>query len=264
MSIGNRYNNNDDYKPTSTVYTPFSFSNPNSSICKSRLTAEYFNKLLKINIALQSNENSGDSYAKYDNNNQVSVYVSYTKAKMLYDLIQQMKSDSKIFNVCIELKGGLLTVSNGSEYGTSSPCISISVGDESGNIRTVIYETKTNYHKGAKNYKDSKYDDVTFDNLELEAFENLLIQYYNASSYAVAATVMEASMYKHNGIKDTLHAIASKVGAVESKNSGNYNSKSFLSNNNSNSNYSSSMDNIPTEYEQSSFEDIANALSGNK
>lgn len=253
-------NNNNDRQPVNVTYSPVTFSNPESAICKSKLSISYFNKLLKIGIALRKNEGSNDAYATYDMENQTEVYVSYTKAKILHDLIEQMKTDDSIHNVCIELKGGLLVISDGSELGSDSPCITIHTMDGSGNVSSVIYQTKSNYHKGAYNYStdSGSYEDQYFNDIELDSFQNVLHEYYNAATYAVAATVMEASMYKRNAMNERIYAIAEKVGAVTHNNGGGYSNKSQFLNNNNSSNDNSSMD-IPNGYERSSFDDIANS-----
>lgn len=253
------YNNN-DRQPTNTTYSPVSFSNP-EALEGSRINVAYFNKLLQISI--QKKNGTKGTYATYDTDNQVSIYVSITKAKMLYDLIQKMKSDESIHNVCIETNKGLLMVSDGSDYGVNSPCISISTADEAGNVATAVYQTKAQYHKGAYNYSmDTKeYKDQYFDDLELEIFENVLIQYYNAGTYAVAATVMEANMYKHNAMRNVISAIAEKVGAdTGSGNGGCYSNKSqFLGGNGSNNN-GNGMVGTSKEYEAASFDDIAHGM----
>ena len=251
----NNYSNNKDNAPTSTVFSSVAFSNPESRISQSRFSVSYFNKLMKISIALRNNAGSNDKFATYDTDNQVSVYVSFSKAKVLLDLIRIMKEDDSIHNVCIELKGGLFTVSDGTQYGVNTPCFSITYGDENGNVDSIIYQTKS--HNGAYNYNDGSYETREFVDLELDSFETVLEEYYKASTYAVAATVMEASMYKRNATNSTIYAIAEKVGATTNKGGGYSNKTTFLNNDNSSS--SSSM-NDSDEYSMSSFDDIHNAM----
>lgn len=264
MALGNNYNNNDN-KPTVTIYTPISFSNPENSVCESKLNISYFNRLLKVGIALKKNTSSNNNYDTYDNDNQSVVYVSATKAKILADLIKVFKEDKDVHNVSVELKNGLLMVSDGSEHGINNTCITISSADQSGTVNTVVYVTKKDFHKGFVNYDKEKneYTENVFDNIELDTFEMLLLEYFKASSYAIAASVMEANMYKHAAINNKLVAIAEKLG-VSNNNSGggNYNSGSYFNNAGSKKsdggmNYSSD-DN--QEYTASSFDDIANAM----
>lgn len=249
----NTYNNNDK-QPVNVTYSPVSFSNPEVENA-SRLNISYFNKLLQISI--QKRNGTKNNYATYDTEHPYTVFLSITKAKMLYDLIDKMKTDDSINNVCVETNKGLITV-------TKNPTtISISSVDESGSVDTATYEIKKHYHKGAYNYdmRDGSFADMYFDDIELDVFSNVLLQYFNAGTYAFAASVMEANMYKHNSIRNTIYAIAEKVGASTNSNGngGGYSNKSqFLNNNNNSGGNSNEMNGLPKEY--SSFDDIANAM----
>ena len=100
------YNNNDK-QPTTTTFSSVAFSNPESKIMASRFSITYFNKLMKISIALRNNAGSNDQYATYDNDNQISVYVSSMKAEILRRMIYRLQTEDDIHNVCIELKNGI-------------------------------------------------------------------------------------------------------------------------------------------------------------
>ena len=65
------YNNN-DRQPTNTTYSPVSFSNP-EALEGSRINVAYFNKLLQISI--QKKNGTKGTYATYDTDNQVSIYL---------------------------------------------------------------------------------------------------------------------------------------------------------------------------------------------
>lgn len=254
MALRN-YNNNDK-GPINATFSSIAFSNTDSKIMQSRFSISYFNKLMKVSIALRNNANSNDAYATYDTDGQISVFVSFSKAIVLSKLIDKFKTEKDINNVCIELKNGLLKISNGAEYGTDNPCISISYADEAGNINEVVYETKTNYYTGAYNYNDGKFSSETFPNIEIDAFDMALNEYYKAQSYAQAAAYMEASMYKRQSLYDLIKSIADHVGASSSNNK-QYNNKTFLSNNGTMNNNSNKINDIPKEYETTSFDDIA-------
>ena len=257
--------NNNQNQITNTTYTPISFANSESTVDSTRFNISYFNKLMKISIAKRNNAGSADAYATYDNDNAATVYVSYTKAKILHDLMVEMKENKKMNNVCIELNSGLFKVSNGIEYGVNSPCFSISSGDQAGNITETVYQTKADYYQGAYNYKDGKFSSKLFADMEYDIFIMVLEQYYMASSYAIAATVMEAGMYKRNSQYGLIRAIADKIGVQASSNgngSRNYNSMTFLAgggNNNQNRD-SNGMNGASEEYESSTFADIASSM----
>ena len=252
------YTNNNDRNITNSTYSSIAFSNPGSKIMQTRFSISYFNKLMKISIALRNNAGTNDEYATYDIDNQVSVYVSFTKAEMLRRMIKKFKSDPSIHNVCIELKNGLLKVSDGAEFGSNNICISISYADETGNVNEVIYECKSDFHTAAYNYSDNLFSTETFNDIEIDSVCMALEQYYYASSYAIAATVMEASMYKRSSIYDLIRSIGEKVG-VSSGSKSSFNTKTFLSGNNANKS-NGGLNGIPAGYESTTFESIADSL----
>ena len=265
----NTYNNNQK-QITNTTYSNVVFSNGDSKLCPSRFSIAYFNKLMKVSIALRNNAGSNDAYATFDTENQVSVYVSPAKAWILAEMIDKMFTEgSDMHNVCVELKNGLLKVTDGTDFDLDHPCISISYADEAGNVNEVIYECKgASAYTGAYNYSDGEFSTESFPEFELQSIVMALREYYKASSYAIAASVMEAGMYKRNSQYEMIKAIADKVGAqTGSGNKTSFNNKTFLSasNNNHNtfssgSNSSGGMNGIPKEYEASSFDDIAKGL----
>lgn len=269
--MANTYNSNRE-QLTTTTYTPTSFSNPNSSVFPSKLTINYFNRIMKLSILPKKEQAESEAYASYDRDKSVDAYLSATQAKMLHDLILYMKNTENVHNVCIEVKAGLLTVSDGSDLGVSAPCITIRSADEAGNIKTVTYEMKTTTHKGAYNYNadDNSYSDYMFKDIELDMLLIVLNEYVKASSYAIAASVMEAGAWNRDRVQKTIAAIADKVGAQNHLSGGgsnkNYNSKTFLSGG-SGGGMEASMNPpttgnspIPREYEASTFDDIANAM----
>ncbi len=266
----NTYNNNADNKPSVNVYTPMTFSNPESRVQPTRLSISYFNRVMQLAIAQKVGNGSTDEYAQYNNDNQVKVYISYRSAKLLHDGVMKMlEPNSGIDNVCVETKNGLLKVSNGVEYGSESYCISIAYADNDGHVNEAIYQIKNN-DQLAYNYSDGNFSMMNFPDLELKTILMCFEQYYLASSYAVAATVRESTMYRDKGIYDTINAIAQKVGAKQasntSPNSGSYNNRTFLQNNSGNSysgGSSGGMNGVPKGYEQSSFDDIVNSMGGN-
>lgn len=255
------YNNNDK-APTCTTYSGISFSNPESTVGQTKISIGYFNKVMKVSIAARNNNGSNNDYATYDNDNAVTVYISNIKARILYLLIQKLIKDPNTHNVCIELKNGLIKISDGSEYGSSSYCISISYASEDGSVHEIVYQTKSGFHTGAINYSNGSYESQSFDDIELETFAMALDEYYKASSYAIAASVWEANNYRHEYEIGLIRSIAEKCG-VQISNTSNpakFNNKTFLSNSNSvtNDNESST---IPKEYESSTFDDIISSMS---
>ena len=254
------YNNNEN-SLTVNVYSPIKFSNPESKVMQTKLSISYFNKLMKISIAPKINEPNATNkeYATYDDENQISIFVSYMKAELLSQMITKLNSNSDIHNVCVEInntsKNALLKVSDGSEYNTNNPCISIICADKNGNMTEYIYEVKS--HNAAYNYNNGKYTSEEFNDIELSTFQMCLDEYYKASSYAVAATVTEANMYH----RDLIYRIADKVGAKPNGGSKNkFSNTTFLSANgatNNNTNNGSGLNGeVPHGYEASTFDSV--------
>ena len=159
----NTYNNNQD-RPITNTYSSVSFANGTSKIMPTRFSINYFNKVMSISIALRNNDPS-EQIPRFDNEHQITVYVSYLKAKILHDAIVDMLATKKN-NVCIELKNGLLKISNGIEYGSESPCFTITYADDKGKTTEVIYQTNTNY-TAAYNYTGDSFSTMTFRILRL-------------------------------------------------------------------------------------------------
>lgn len=266
----NSYNNNNK-GPSVNVYTPMSFINPEKT--PGRFTISYFNRVMQFAITNVVVGNGPDGFPRFDNNNQAKVFISFRQAKILHDgILAMLAKDSTVNNVCIETKNGLLKVTNGVEYGYENYTISITYQDQNKNFQESVY-----YFKGDKtlayNYdKDSNsYDVMDFPKFELNTFLMILDEYYKASSYAVAASVREAGMYRDDGFYRTIHAIADKVGVPkESSNNQQYSSHTFLQNSaqyngnaagSTSGNYNGDgMQGVPKGYEQSSFDDIVNSM----
>ena len=254
-----KYNNNDN-TPMVSTYSNITFSNPESNIMASKFSISYLNKVMKITIALRNNAGSNDDYATYDNDNPAVIYISNIKAELLRRMIIKMCSDPSIHNVCTESKYGLLKISDGIEYGVKNPCISISFADEAGNVTEVVYETTS--HSSAYNYSNGEFSTETFNNIELDTIIMAFEEYYKASSYAIAASVAESSMYRREYQNSLIKAIAEKVGAHTSSSSKQYNNKTFLSGSSSkvSSNSTSSLTGIPAGYEVTSFDKIVEGI----
>jgi len=254
----NTYNNNDK-KQMTAVYGQAVMANSESKICASRFSISYLNGLMKLSIALKNSDNS-QGYATYDNSNAVTVFLPHTKAKMLNDMITFMRKDKSVHNVCMELRGGLFKVSDGTEFGSSAPCFSIMYARDDGETGEVIYETKNDFHTAAYNYENNKFSSKTFTDIELDMLQVYFSEYVKASGYAIAATVADNLAYKLSAQYDLIRSIAEKVGA---RSNSKQNNKPFLDPNGNRGESNKTPDdfmNPPKEYEMSSFDDIANSM----
>ena len=269
MAFSTYNNNKQDDRPTTNTYTPIAFSNPNSKVQQSRLDISYFNKMMVVSIHPRINQGSND-IPRFDNDNPVKVYISFNTAKLLHDAAVDMFTNGKMNNVCVETKNGLFKISNGVEFGSTSPCISIThATQDGGEIVETVYQTKDNYTV-AYDYADGAYSEMNFPMHEMDTILMTFEQYYIASSYAIATSIRDAEAYKYKYVSDIIKGIATKVGAPTdtrtNTSNGSFSSHTFLNGggaNQGNSNaQSGGMNGVPKGYEQSSFDDIVNSMGG--
>ena len=220
-----------------TTFSTISFANPESKLSATKFSIGYLNRVMRMSIA-KSQAQPGDAYVTYDHKNAVTVYLSMSTAKALYAGIHQMlESNNKIHNVCVDTKNGLLKFSDGIEYGSKTPCISIYYNNpqDQSIIDEIIYQTKSEYHYIYDyNKKNNQYSTGTLFTYELDTILMALDQYWKSGSFAMAASVVEALSYKNAAMMDIMKSIAAKVGAVVPGEDGNTNlryGRSFLQNN---------------------------------
>ena len=264
-------NNNGDNRPTVNTYSSIAFSNPDSQIAQTRFNLSYFNKMMTISIA-QRNPGNDQSYPTYNNDAAVRVFLSFTQAKMLHDMAVDMfeHPENGKTNVCLETKNGLFKISNGSEYGSETPCVSITYMASDGSSTEVVYQTKANYDC-AYNFVEGQYSKQAFPRMEMDAILMTFEQYWLASSYAVASTMNEANMYRERSKNELLRSIADKLGVVSNTNKGNYSggygNHTFLSNAGANTTQAGTLggapmtNEVPKQYSSQSFDDMVASIS---
>lgn len=262
MALGNTYNNNDkkNYSPSVQSYK---MSNAESKVDATAMSFSFWNKMLKVSIAPK--KQSDPNTIAFDWDNAGSVYLTHTKARILFEEILEFQKDPTSYNNVGVASGseGLLSISNGVEFGAEGPCVVLrKINPDNGICEaTYVYEFKRNYYSSVRNYNAEKanFDSAYYDNLELEQFKTVLEQYYIAATNAVAATVMDFAKYDNSRVQTKLDLIAGKLG-VETKynNSSNSNksSNSFFSRQQESSGYSSGQ----SGYTNSTLDDIANSL----
>lgn len=229
------YDNNSN-RPTVSVYTPISFTNPDSPLSQSRLSINYFNRMMQITIAPRIPPAPNEAYPSYNKDGAVTIFITYTQAKLLHDGFADILSGkSSHHNVCTETKNGLFILSDGVDKGTDPYAAIFYVGKGSGAKSVIYYYFKRNYELPC-DYSENKYDTIKFPDFEVSTLLMVLESYYNAASYAIAATVAESNMYRQKFTSDALKSIAGKVGAAlpnaGGSNGGGY---SFLNNSQSSS-----------------------------
>lgn len=219
MALGNSYQrgNNNDKNTDPTIYCPIQFRN-NEGVDPSSLSFSYWNKLLKISISPMIEPKPGDAYVSYDHKNNIYIHINYMKAKILHDEITEfLKDTSKLNSIGINSgANGLLTISNGKEFGINSPVLVIRKMDENGGIlSSYAYQfNNASYYNSIRNFdeKSLKYDTIDCPNAELLVMQEILRTYYESSTYATAYTVVDTSNYGSSRIQGKLDQLLENAG----------------------------------------------------
>ena len=236
MTLGN-YNNYENNKKDDKVYQPMVYSPYRMSniegVDPSALTFTYWAGMLKTSIA-PANKTNNDSVS-FDYKNAGVAYITHTKARLLLNEILKFQENPELYNnLGVDIKGGLISISNGKEFGIANPCLVIrKVNETTGAVESsYIYEFKTKYHYGIRNFdeKTSEFDIVYYENIELDQLKTLLEQYYIAMSYATAYSIIDSSKFENSRINTKIGLIAQKLGVEfkSGKESGDSSGKSFF------------------------------------
>lgn len=231
MALGNYDNNKKDKQYIPVYYSEYGTGNKDG-VDPSALSYTFYNRMLKLSIS-PLKMNNGDKVS-YDHENAAIVWLTHTKARMLY------KEILKVLNGEIENGGvntgneGLIIFTNGKELGIANYCLIINKVDENGGIlSSYAYEFKTKHHFSVENFnsKDSSHKKYYHNELEVEQFLDLLKSYYEAMTGSIAYSVLEAERFNTNANNTKLDLIMSKLG-VEYKTgmTSRSSSKSFFDN----------------------------------
>lgn len=263
MSLGtynNTNNNKNNYSPV--TYSAYKMSNAESEVDQTAISFSFWNNMLKISIAPRKQNSSEISF---DFDNAVVIYLSHTKARILYEEICNFQNNPGLINAGVPSGSALITICNGKEFGVTTPCLVIrKVNAETGATEaSYAYQFKAGYHYGIRNYNqnDGSFDKVSvdYDNLEVEQFKTLLLEYYKAMTGAVAYSVIDQMKYDVSRFNTKCNLIAEKLGvefraggekAATSKSSTSY----FNNANKSNSMSASSYKSIAASDIESQFE----------
>lgn len=214
-SYNNNFNNKDTNKPFEpNLYTPYRFNNAESSVDKTCLTFGIWKQALKIGI-FPRKENTEE--VLFDMDNGLTVYLNHSKAKMLANEIRNFLRDPDTYTGSGVHSGqGVITISNGAEFGVHTPILVIRKLDDTGNVvSSFAYEFKTNYYFSIRNYTgttDFIKETDSYNNLEIEEMLTMLDEYCAAMTYMVAYSVMDANKYNDDRIMKRLNACAEKLG----------------------------------------------------
>lgn len=266
MALGDTYNNNERKNYSPSIISGYRFSNPESTIDKTSLSFTLWNRMLKISIAPKK-ETEGDTIA-FDHDNAGAVYLSHTKALILYKEIMNFldlyQKGSPTPTNCGVSSGsnGLIYICNGNEFSADGPCLVIRKIDEDGNcISTFVYEFRRNTHSSVINYeeKTKKFDTNKYELIEIEQVANMLMSYVDAMTLSIAYSVQEVNKYDNSRINTKLKVIGEKLGVDFNKQSNSDNRRSSNNsyfNNAKPANESSQYNGGNTSYETGSLDDI--------
>jgi hypothetical protein len=222
MSLGNfnqNYNNSTEdnnkknYDPT--VFSPIQFKNP-IGVDPSMISIAFWRGMMKISISPKMDPKPGDKFDTYDHKNNIAIHINHMKARMLYNEISAFM-EGKLNSVGVNSGvSGLITISNGLEFGINSPVLVIRKMDESGKVNSsYAYQFNANdYYTTIRNFdeKTLKYDTVNCPNLELLVFQDTLKNYYESASYAGAAMVVDALKFDNSRINTKLDLLLDNAG----------------------------------------------------
>ena len=216
MALGD-FNNTDNNKKkySVNVYSAYTLSNSDSQIDSTRLSATFFNKMLKLTLDPKKEGSSVES-PEWDTKAGISVYLTHTKARMLYDEICMFQKRKECNNAGVTSGSGLISISNGRELGIDATCLIIrKLNGDSGEIESsYAYEFKKNYHYAIENFNQEnlEFDKVYHEDIEIEQFKTLLKTYYEAMSSALAYSMMDSLQYDNSRINTKLDSICEKLG----------------------------------------------------
>ena len=263
MALGDTYNNNEKKNYSPSVTSAYRYSNPDSNIDKTQLSFSFWNKLLKVSIAPKK-QTENDEIA-FDHDNAGSVFLSHTKALILYkEICNFLKNPEGIDNVGVSSgKDGLIYLSSGKEFNADGPCLVIRKIDEKGHpISNFVYEFRRGIHTAVVNYveKTADFETHVYDTIEIEQVANLLKSYYESMTMAVAYSIQEANKYDTSRLNTKLKVIGEKLGVEFNKpsngNSRGSNSSYFSSNKSNSSSTSSGYNGASNSFSSGSLDDI--------
>lgn len=233
MSLGT-YNNNKRTSGTElTVYSNLKFSNNQSEVDKTSLSFTFWNSLMGIQMA--PIVTGADGSITYDRDNAITIYLSTTKAMMLSKEIDRFLA-GQAKNVGVHTRTGIINITDGSEFNTNAPCITIRKLDENGQvISAYTYEVRTNYHYSIDNFEERKSAPPVFEknfgynNIEIEMIKIQCDEYVRsmamANAYATGQVV--ARQNKRLDYKITKIGEASGI-SFENSNGGYSNRNSYF------------------------------------
>ena len=218
MALGDYGDNNKRKYNEPKVISMYGTSNTDG-VDPSALSYHFSLGKLVITIApMLPSAKPGDSKI-WDHNNEVAIWLTQDKAKLLYDEINYvMANPDKVDNAGVFSGAeGFISFSNGKELGVNSPCLIIrKINQETGEpISVYAYQFKDNYYKTVRNYKPSDpkdFDFVNHPNFEVEAFKEILRTFWSNMSGAAAYSQQYYGRFDTNKMNTKVRLIMDKLG----------------------------------------------------
>ena len=254
----NTGNNNEVFTPTTR--SSYKFYNSSSAVQNTVMSISYWNSLLKITMnEITVMEGSAN---KVDNDNHIDIYLSPSKAKLMLQSVQMFKANPDAYmNIGVNTNRGAIFIANGKKmFGKSNAgtCIVINlINNDTGQIESeAVYEFNckdiyviTDFQGGSDFGKDSS----SANSLELDMFENVLVQFIDAYTNAIASSVIECNKYNDNRQFSFIKDVREKLGISKYDGSKNYNRSSWFNNNGSSS---STVSDSSASRDTSSYEEV--------
>lgn len=220
MALGN-YDNNRQQVKRPTVNSGYAFSNPMSLVDPTRLSASFWNNMLKLKIVPRV-DNGNSEEVVWSKDQDIAVHLTHIKAYMLCQEIRNFLNDPVGYNSSGVLSNEtLITLSNGSEFGSTGMFLVIRKLklDTMETVSSYSYEFNLNFHHSIRNYNEEtanfekEFKDYAI--LEITQLITLLENYIAAITNAVAYTVVDQLNYRLNRTDDMIKSCAAALGVSD-------------------------------------------------
>lgn len=218
MALGDYNDNNKKKYYEPQVISPYGVSNTDG-IDPSALSYRFTLGMLVISIAPMLPSAKPTDQRIWDHDNEVSIWLTHAKAKMLLDEIEYVESHPDTVNNggVFTNSGGLISFSTGKELGASSPCLIIrKIDQDTGEATSVYaYQFKTDYYKTARNYNPSSPADtemVVYRNFEIDELKEILRTFSSAIGGSQAYANMYYQRFDTNKMNTKIRLIMDKLG----------------------------------------------------
>lgn len=234
-------NNNDVREPY--IYSNVKMRNPQSSVDPCALNFQFMYGLLNIYMAPKKEKSAGD-FINYDYEKKISIWLSYSHAKMFAKEIRTLletHDPSVIKTVGVATKDDtLITFGYGGKYNTENFILAIHKLNADGSIQqTYIYEFPSDRYMSIRDFdpETSKFQKNIVENIEVEQLLDILDEYSKSITGAYAYANQYYNRFNDNGKNNLLYQMASKLGVNTKGNySGNGGNGFFSGGNNSSMN----------------------------